>query len=184
MNTIYIRIIEALWFILPAYVANSVPVQIAKIPYFEKFSQPVDFGKSFKGKRIFGDNKTFRGLIFGILFGTLTAFFQFYFHEQAEIFFKTSLPEITLIHGFMLSLGALVGDLIGSFVKRRVDLAPGAPAPLLDQLNFVFGAYFFSYLLTKQIDYDQFFVLILITPTIHLFFNAIAWLYRLKKNPW
>ncbi len=91
---------------------------------------------------------------------------------------------MTMQLGFMLSTGALVGDLVGSFVKRRVALAPGDPAPLLDQLNFVFGAYFFSYLLTLTIDYEQFFVILLITPTLHLFFNAIAWIYKLKKNPW
>ncbi len=181
---IYISIVEALWFILPAYVANSAPVQIAKIPYLEKFSKPVDFGKSWRGARIFGDSKTWRGLIFGILFGTIFAAIQVYLHDDANLFFKTSLPIMTIQLGFMLSAGALVGDLVGSFVKRRVALAPGDPAPLLDQLNFVFGAYFFSYLLTWTIDYEQFFVILLITPTLHLFFNAIAWIYKLKKNPW
>lgn len=182
--SVYIRIIEALWFILPAYVANSVPVQIAKIPFLEKYSQPVDFGKTFQGRRIFGDSKTWRGLIFGIFFGTIVAIIQFYFQVTASEFFgTTSLPKMSLELGFMLSVGALIGDLISSFVKRRVGLGPGEPAPLLDQLNFVFGAYFFSYFLVG-IDYEQFFVVLFITPTLHLFFNALAWIYKLKKNPW
>jgi CDP-2,3-bis-(O-geranylgeranyl)-sn-glycerol synthase len=183
--SIYIRIIEALWFILPAYVANSAPVQVTKIPYLEKFSTPIDFGKRFKGKRIFGDSKTWRGLVLGVLFGTLIGILQTYFQGDASEFFKAAtLPEMSPQLAFMLSFGALIGDLVGSFVKRRMGFEPGAHAPLLDQLNFIFGAYFFAYLLTFTIDYDQFFVVLVITPTIHLFFNFIAWIYKLKKYPW
>lgn len=183
--SIYIRIIEALWFIFPAYVANSVPVQVSKIKILEKFSRPVDFGRSWQGKRIFGDSKTWRGLIFGVLFGTLVGILQTYFQVDAGGFFTGAiLSEMSPQLAFMLSLGALIGDLVGSFVKRRLGFQPGVHAPLLDQLNFVFGAYFFAYFLTFTIDYDQFFVVLVITPTIHLFFNFIAWIYKLKKQPW
>jgi len=181
----YARIVEALWFILPAYVANTVPVYVAKLPFLKNFSKPIDFGKSFKGKRIFGDNKTYRGLIFGVLIGTLVGILQTNFQIPANNFFHSAnLPEMTPQLALMLSFGALIGDMVGSFVKRRVGFKPGQHAPLLDQVNFIFGAYFFSYLLTFRIDYDQFFVVLIITPTIHLFFNFIAWLYKLKKEPW
>ena len=175
---LYDRIIEALWFILPAYMANALPLHFVRIPYLRDFSTPVDFGWTFQGKRIFGNGKTWRGLIFGVLGGTLIALLQIYFQGGAVGFFRTAtLPEMTLQLGFMLSLGALVGDLIGSFVKRQAGFKRGEHAPLLDQLDFVFGAYFFSYLLTFVIDYDQFFVVLIITPSVHLFFNFIAWIY-------
>ncbi len=184
-SSFYLRILEALWFILPAYVANTIPVYIARLPYLKKFSRPIDFGKSWGGVRIFGDHKTWRGLFFGVLLGTSVGILQSYLQGNAAIFFRTAfLPEMYVALAFMLSLGALVGDIVGSFVKRRLGFKPGSHAPLIDQFNFVFCAYLFFYLLTNTIDYDQFFVVLIITPTIHLFFNFIAWLYHWKRQPW
>ena len=58
-------ILFALWFFLPAGLANAAPVFASRIPKSEKLALPLDFGKSFRGKRIFGENKTFRGLLAG-----------------------------------------------------------------------------------------------------------------------
>ena len=40
----------------------------------------------------------------------------------------------------MLAIGSLLGDLVGSFIKRRLDIGRGAKAPILDQYNFIGGA--------------------------------------------
>jgi len=106
------------------------------------------------------------------------------------------LPHMGFELAFMLSLGAILGDLVGSFVKRRAGLRKGSPAPLLDQLDFVFGALFFAWLwycfstwnlngvFEDMITYDRFFVIVIITPGIHVLGNIIAWLWKLKKEPW
>ena len=66
-------ILESLWFILPAYLANSSPVLGHKL--FGKYNYPIDFGKKLKdGKRILGDGKTWNGLIFGILVAVLVGY--------------------------------------------------------------------------------------------------------------
>lgn len=186
-----LRILDALWFILSAYFANSIPVNISKIEELEFLGQPIDGKHTFMGKRIFGDGKTWRGLITGTFGGTFVGFLQQTFHEEATLFFQELLsrpqlvlPYITVEHAFMLSLGALVGDMVASFVKRQRGLERGAPAPLLDQLDFVLGAVIFSWLLTNQINYPRFYVLILITPGIHVLGNIVAWLLKLKDSPW
>ena len=52
-------IVEALKFIFPAYCANGTPVLAGG-------GTKMDFGRNFvDGKRIFGNNKTFRGFFFG-----------------------------------------------------------------------------------------------------------------------
>ncbi|WXG40634.1 MAG: CDP-2,3-bis-(O-geranylgeranyl)-sn-glycerol synthase [Candidatus Freyarchaeum deiterrae] len=89
----------------------------------------------------------------------------------------------TIFHGFLLSFGALIGDLIGSFIKRRLNLERGRPAPPLDQLDFIIGALLFSF-----IDFippiEIIIVLVVLTPIIHLAANIIGYKLRLKKEPW
>jgi CDP-2,3-bis-(O-geranylgeranyl)-sn-glycerol synthase len=146
--------------ILPAYIANSIPVLF-------KGRHPIDFGRNFTdGRRILGDGKTFEGFISGLLFGTLAGTAVGY-------------P----FYSFLLALGALVGDIIGAFLKRRIGIPRGSPAPVLDQLDFIMGALLFIsplYLVTIE----QFVFIILVTPPIHLFTNYMAYLLKLKPNPW
>jgi CDP-2,3-bis-(O-geranylgeranyl)-sn-glycerol synthase len=50
----------------------------------------------------------------------------------------------TILFGFLLSLGALFGDLFGAFLKRRMGFAPGELLPVVDQIDFIIGAILFS----------------------------------------
>jgi CDP-diglyceride synthetase len=68
---------EIFWFFLPAGIANMSPVLANKIPGINQWKTPLDFGKSWRGKRIFGNNKTWRGLIFGTLIASLVGLIQY-----------------------------------------------------------------------------------------------------------
>ena len=57
----------AIWIFLPAGAANAAPVWANKIRWLKDWQAPLDFGKTFRGKRLFGQNKTWRGLFFGCL---------------------------------------------------------------------------------------------------------------------
>ena len=83
-----IRILDALWFILPAYFANSLPVDVSYIKELEWLAKPVDGGRKFLGKRLLGDGKTWRGLIVGVLGGTFIGLVQQNMHADAELFFR------------------------------------------------------------------------------------------------
>jgi len=48
-------------------------------------------------------------------------------------------PETLFLSGVLLSIGALVGDAAGSFIKRRLNISPGKHCMLLDQVDFVVG---------------------------------------------
>ena len=202
MFMLYLRLLGALWFILPAYFANSFPVNVSKIKWLEKYGTPIDGGRKLMGVRILGDGKTWRGFYAGIIAGTVAGILQVLFQQDAEVLFSSMLktavflPQMGFELAFMLSLGAILGDLAGSFVKRRAGLRKGSPAPLLDQLDFVFGALFFAWLwycfsawnlngvFEEMITYDRFFVIVVITPGIHVLGNIVAWLWKLKKEPW
>ena len=140
----------------------------------------MDFGRNFiDGKRIFGNNKTFRGFFFGwgVGFGVgLTEGFVFGF-ETYPIFFSLLIP-----------LGALLGDLAGAFIKRRLNIAPGGLLPVVDQIDFVVGAVLFALPLVLLgllgLSWEVAVTALVITPPIHLFTNFLAYELKLKKNPW
>jgi len=66
-NALFVIII--FYFMLPAYFANMAPVIMKNI--FKNLAFPIDLNKKINNKPIFGKNKTFRGLFFGILFAII-----------------------------------------------------------------------------------------------------------------
>jgi len=165
------EVFNALYYIFPAYCANGAPVIFGGGP-------SIDRGRKFlDGKPIFGPNKTIRGFIAGLLIGILAGW------AQETLAPNIGLEKGSVVLGFVLSVGALAGDLIGSFVKRRLNLRPGAPLPISDQMDFVLVALLFSLMVDPPTIHAAAIIIILTLP-IHLSANLIAYLLRMKKNPW
>ncbi len=174
MYEILALIAQAFWLIAPAYAANAFPPLL-------KGKRPVDCGKSLNGNRILGDGKTIEGTIGGILFGILIGSLQIlgYNYIPKEL----GLTVMTLLLAFVLSSGAISGDIIGSFLKRRLGIESGRPLFPVDQLDFLL----FSLLLASFIASISMWValiLIILTPLIHKTANIIGYLIGVKKNPW
>jgi CDP-diglyceride synthetase len=94
-----------------------------------------------------------------------------------------------LVTLFCLSAGAMLGDLLGSFIKRRVGLKRGAPFPLVDQLDFVAGAWLLLFLFAREWFTESFslaiiLAVIIITPLLHLLTNYIGFKIGKKQVPW
>jgi CDP-2,3-bis-(O-geranylgeranyl)-sn-glycerol synthase len=158
-------IVEALKFIFPAYCANAAPVLAGGGP-------AMDFGKNwFDGKRVFGNNKTFRGFFFGLAIGVAVGLVEWV------------LFGYPLLFSLLSPLGALLGDLAAAFLKRRLGIAPGGLLPIVDQVDFVVGAIVFS-LPLAMIYWELAAAVIIITPPIHLLTNFLAYKLKLKKSPW
>jgi len=88
-----------------------------------------------------------------------------------------------ILFSVLVPLGALLGDLIGAFLKRRLGIAPGGLLPIVDQVDFVIGAIVFSIPLAL-LNWETAVTVLLITPPIHLFTNLLAYKMKLKKHPW
>jgi len=156
---------HALLFIFPAYCANATPVIFGG-------GFPIDGGRTFlDGRPIFGSHKTLRGFFSGLVVGTLVGFVE------------GALFQYNVLLGFALSMGALVGDLVGSFLKRRLDLPPGSTLPIVDQLGFILGALLFS-LTVSPPTFLIVLIIMIITPPIHLLTNFLAYLLGVKKRLW
>jgi len=160
---------NAIYYILPAYFANAAPTVF-------RGKKPIDFNRNFiDGKPIFGAHKTIRGFVSGIIVGLIVTIIQ------KIISLPTAGTSLTI--GLLLTLGALIGDLTGAFIKRRLNIAPGAPLPPLDQLDFVVGAFLFaSIIMSPKIETVIF--IVIITPFLHVLTNILAFLLKIKDKPW
>ncbi len=170
-NDVIIEIFNALYYVFPAYCANGAPVIFGG-------GKPIDLGRNFlDGKPIFGSHKTIRGFIVGLAIGTLVGW------AQETLAPNVGLPEGNTLLGFTLSLGALIGDLLGSFLKRRLDLKPGAPLPVSDQIDFVLVALLLGSLIEPP-TLTAALIIVILTGPVHLLVNVVAYLLRLKETPW
>ena len=185
-----------LYFISPAYIANGFAVIFGKTVG----GAPIDFNKLFLDKKpIFGRGKTYSGFIGGILMSALLGGIIYYFINYNviyQILLSYNVREfdricsliafsrrVNYISAFIIGFGALVGDLVGSFIKRRLGLKRGAFFPLLDQIDFIIGALIFSYFIIMP-DLLIILTIIFITPAAHAIGNIIGYLAGIKKEPW
>lgn len=147
LNDVLTCIFFVLWVYFPAAIGNMTPILVAKSPWrpLRNWTTPIDFGKTFRGKRVFGGHKTWRGLITGMIASTLVlALQQYIFRRNPELrewiggFDFGQLP--TLIAGPLFGLGALGGDAIKSFFKRQRGTPPGETWFPFDQIDLPVGA--------------------------------------------
>jgi CDP-2,3-bis-(O-geranylgeranyl)-sn-glycerol synthase len=180
MVDLFVEFVKALLIIFPAYAANGFPP-------LARGHRPIDMKRNWLDKnRIFGDGKTFEGFGFGLFAGFVIGALESYLYPDLNSYamqYGVKLPLINLYIAFLIALGALSGDLIGSFLKRRLGLKRGADVPLLDQWNFIIGAVLFVYWFT-DITIWMFLIMLLITPIVHRVANIIAHRIKIKKEPW
>ena len=159
----------ALLFFLPAGISNMTPVFASRLPGLRNWNTPLDFGKSFRGKRIFGPHKTWRGLLSGIVIGTLVGLL---IHGGAE----------TLLLCIAISAGALIGDAVESFFKRQFNIDSGKAWFPFDQTDYIIGGLLFTlpFGILPLWVFVWVFVLYL---GLHLISSYIGYLLGLKDQP-
>jgi CDP-2,3-bis-(O-geranylgeranyl)-sn-glycerol synthase len=186
-------IIQSLWLILPAYIANASAVIIGG-------GKPIDSGKNWRdGRRILGDGKTWRGWFIGTWVGMTAGFAMIEINNYVKDYLYFSLTDfggfyLMFFILFALCFGALLGDIVESFFKRRIGKDRGEDWFIFDQLDFIvgalvlvfitsyiiqfikpeFGSWFYNNLSISNITF-----LLIVTPFIHLITN---FLYRKKKR--
>ncbi len=179
-TTIAITCVTILYFLIPSYISNSGGLIFGG-------GLPLDFGKKdSNGIRWIGDGVTWRGLIGGTSLGIIAGAIQGYFGPAIMMYFGQYITTpiaigVTngIIIGFLLGFGALVGDAFGSFIKRRIGIGRGKPAPLLDQLDFLVVSLLFASLVVK-FDLKFFIISFVLTLIIHLIANTGAYLLGIK----
>jgi CDP-2,3-bis-(O-geranylgeranyl)-sn-glycerol synthase len=168
-------ILGAIWFFLPAGVANMAAPFAAKL-----FGMtPVDFGKSWGKHRIFGDHKTWQGIIAGTVAGALFFLIQKWLYQFPSIQSMSIIDysNTTWLLGAALGFGALLGDLVKSFFKRRANVAPGKSWIPFDQLDYIIGGMLLSLFFVKlplEVWVTIFLFYFIMHFVVNLFFYAIG----------
>lgn len=179
-------IIQALFYFLPAYIANACPVIFSRFGWWKFIAEPVDGGRKIGGAFVFGSTKTWRGVFTGVLGALLIILAQYllgeYFTESRWFFlFEYEFPSI-LILGLLFGFGEGFGDLIKSFIKRRLKIDSSKPCLILDRSSFL-GAVVLS-LLYFSPPVEHILAILIISPLIPIVANLVAYKIGWKKVWW
>ncbi len=194
----FLLVLKILYLALPPTLAGILHMAAAKLDLLPSLNRPVDGGYTWRGRRIFGRNKTWRGLL---LIPVLTALF---FYGQAwsfkwcqwarsMSFFDYTFPRsywTPLTAGFVYGLGYALAELPNSFVKRQLGIGPGQEAAnevrwvflLLDQGDSVLGC-LLALCLFWCPPWKLFFLMLLVGTLLHLAMNFLLYLAGLRKRP-
>jgi hypothetical protein len=98
--------------------ANATPV-VAREILGKRFAWPLDGGiEIFDGQPLLGASKTVRGVVLSVLVTVVAS-------ASMGLGWET---------GFVIGTLSMAGDLLSSFLKRRMKLPPSSRAPVLDQV--------------------------------------------------
>ena len=177
-----------------AGIVNSI---FCKTKLFSSLSKPMDFNKNYKdGKRIFGDNKTWKGflgyiffnIIFAIIFSLIWKLTNL---EKLNFFYINYYNTLiyNLLIGFLLGLFYALFELPNSFLKRRLDITPGKSLKgkkkiffiLLDQADSVFGVALVVWMF-YPIGILIYLLYVVLGTVTHLLVNMMLYFMHLRKN--
>jgi hypothetical protein len=118
-------------FLLSAFVLSGIAQTIwFRSRWSQTFSTPLDGGIRVRGRRLFGDNKTVRGVVVMVP-ATAAAFATIAALTQANVadrgLWRLSLAQYAVL-GAWAACAFMAGELPNSFVKRQLGIAPGASA--------------------------------------------------------
>lgn len=189
---------RALWLFLPSYCANMVPVAAARI--VPRWNARLDAGRTARdGRPLLGANKTWRGLVAGLVVGAVAALLlaMLAFGPVRTLDFGraggASWWRIAAFGGIVGTM-TLVGDATKSYVKRRLDRPAGASWFPFDQLDGVVGGLAGAFLASPLLPgwaLTAYFgspwtaiALLVVSPLLHWLSSVGAYAAGWKANPW
>jgi len=172
-------IFKCAWFLLPAALSNTFASLGSKLPVPGFLGKPINEG-------LFGSHKTFRGFVVGPLTGILAAWIQSWLYLNFPFFAQNTMINYSkasfLIVGFLLGFGALTGDLIKSFFKRRFGKRPGEDWFPWDELDWAIGALIFISLIYLP-NLEELIKTLIIYFLVHVASDRVAYFTGIKKTP-
>lgn len=184
-NLVYV-ILQAIWYAFPAIMANQLPIFATYYNILPSLAKPIDGGRIYKdGKPLFGKNKTIRGFIVAVAGAIIVALIQGVINKSIPAFREISLIDFSgvklIIFGFLSGVGAMTGDLIKSFFKRRKNFEPGELWFPFDQSDAAIGFIIFTYPL-YQPPPEIIIALILSAIPLHMLSNLTGFYLGFKEN--
>jgi len=125
---------QMLWLALPVILGGAVHIAVIRRDALPALARiPLDGGLTMRGRRLFGDNKSVRGVV--VMIGATVAATVLLdllargVPDLAALSFADAHAEHPVAWGALLGTGYILGELPNSLVKRQLGIAPGAAAP-------------------------------------------------------
>jgi CDP-2,3-bis-(O-geranylgeranyl)-sn-glycerol synthase len=163
------RLLELVYFMLPAYVANMSPPFTR---FWRGWNAPIN-------RKLLGDHKTVIGFALGFAMGVLTAYVQSRIDWERSLWPGSSWLSVGIAMGF----GAMAGDSAKSFFKRRIGITPGKPWIPWDQLDFPIGALLLVWPLASLGWLDAAIILVF-TFVADIAVNHVSYWLRIRETKW
>ncbi len=175
---------------LPAGISNIAPIPASRFDICRKLNIPIDFNKKFRGKRLFGEHKTIRGFLVGVLLSSTLStlvytLLDFHIPLRGSLVSSrigTHTTALDLLYAGAVGYGALFGDAVESFFKRQIGIKPGGRWIPFDQLDYVLGALVFITIMTN-ISWINFAIILILGTTVHPVFTYLGWRLKMKNDP-
>ena len=156
---------------------------------------PLDGGARFRGRRVFGENKTIRGFVVivpaaAVSFALLHALVAALLPSIAADLWHLDTAGY-LVVGALAGMGFMLGELPNSFAKRQLDVAPGMAPPsrlgatitfVVDRIDSIVGM-LIALSLAAPTPWRTWVYALLIGPGIHLAFSALLYRLGVKARP-
>lgn len=183
-NSVYMLEIIAyfcflVYFFLPTFFANWAPIVAKNIICFKRWKTPIN-------EKLFWKNKTYRGFVLWVLTAIVLSIIEYFlvdfipftsivihYHELVSSF------SFAVFFWFLQWFWALFGDIVKSFIKRRIGIAPGEAWPVFDGIDYVLGSLIFMSPFFLPSFLGIIFILV-IWPISSLIANIIAYLIGWK----
>ena len=122
---------QVLWLALPVLAGGALHIAVIRRDALPALARlPLDGGRTLRGRRLFGDNKTVRGavvMVGGTIAATLAlALLARLVPALAALPLARVQAEHPALWGALLGTGYILGELPNSFAKRQLGIAPGA----------------------------------------------------------
>jgi len=170
MRAALYHLVSLAWFFAPAWCANMAPPFVR---YWRGWNRPVS-------RRWLGSHKTVVGVLAGVLTGVATTAVQA--HARVPLAVLADYAEWPWL-GLAFGGGAMAGDMLKSFLKRRLGIPPGARWIPFDQVDFAIGALVFASPFAT-LGFGDAIVLLVLTFAGAMVLNRIAFRLGIKRDPW
>lgn len=179
---------KVLWLAVPVMLAAGIHVVVIRLDWPRQFKKPIDFGLTLRGRRLFGDNKTWRGALVMVTVSSVGMVLQQLVQVRTLELFDYGGVNAWLC-GAALGVGFVLAELPNSFLKRQFDVPPGHQATgrtywlftTLDQVDSVVGclvALAFVWLPSWQVILAT----LVLCSFVHIAFNLVFVALGLKRR--
>lgn len=186
-------ILSVLYTTAPITLGGILHMFVVRANWCGALARPLDGGMVWRGKRLLGDHKTWRGIV--VIVAATVAF------TGLQRILETSAPRLVALNlcdlgavgwwraGLVWGLAYAAAELPNSFLKRRLDVAPGAGSrgaagtalALLDQADSAIGVAFAGWL-ALGIDAAAVSWIIAVCTALHLLLNALLGLTKIRAR--